>query len=250
MMHKLFAATCLGAALLAPGAQAKDLFYSIGGSWCTGVRNEKMIYISSDERTLHDGPPGYGTPVCKFVSATNFSDPLKEHTVTWNCDPTPPHEPGDKPTPKSKFYKVVEKLTPTVRRDEEGRRTEYLMRQRHGKPVELFTVCSKEGAALLAPSAQASADTLTTCEGEVVTGTNVFQKINGRLAKIPVEGRIGDCPFSITGPYKAAGDAILSACGDGEKCKVSAEVGRVAIDVAGCCELWIKRVVKAERPDK
>jgi hypothetical protein len=31
--------------------------------------------------------------------------------ITWRCNPTPPHEPEDKPTPPSKFYEITERWT-------------------------------------------------------------------------------------------------------------------------------------------
>jgi hypothetical protein len=94
-------------------------------------------------------------------------------------------------------------------------------------------------------------DSLMTCEGEVITGSAVFQKVKGQLTKLRVEGRVGDCPFSISGKYRDAGDAILSVCRESDKCKVRAFVGKVPSTVisffgmSGCCDLWIRQVIFA-----
>jgi hypothetical protein len=91
-------------------------------------------------------------------------------------------------------------------------------------------------------------DALVTCQGEVVTGSSVFQNVKGRLTKLRVEGRVGDCPFSTSGKYKSAGDTILRVCGETTRCKVLAIVGQVPGTVispsgmSGCCALWIKEV--------
>ena len=104
-------------------------------------------------------------------------------------------------------------------------------------------------------TASFASDSIVTCEGEVVTGSAVFQKVKGQLTKLRVEGRVGDCPFSTSGKYRGAGDAILSVCPEpvfGTKpdiCNVRALVGKVPGSVyshpgtSGCCDLWIKEVI-------
>jgi hypothetical protein len=47
------------------------------------------------------------------------------------------------------------------------------------------------GVALLSLTTSARADKMMVCEGGVVMGTSVFQKVNGVNTKLRVEGSIG-----------------------------------------------------------
>jgi hypothetical protein len=78
-------------------------------------------------------------------------------------------------------------------------------------------------------------DQVMVCEGTVVPGTATFQKINGIIHKIRVEGMIGKCPFTNTND---AGKQISKYClGDDGPCRVTAIVDN---------NFWIKKIIKME----
>jgi hypothetical protein len=89
---------------------------------------------------LVDGAVGE-SPVCTLKNATNRKRLLGDHVMAWRCDPYPPHEPEDKPTPPSKFYDLTERLGSFVLRDEEGGKRFLLVRDRKNKPIDLFELC-------------------------------------------------------------------------------------------------------------
>ena len=100
-------------AILIGAAAAKDMFYILPGE----------------------------APRCELLDATNKSDPLGSHIMKWLCDRSPPPEPEDRPTPKSKRYMVIEKITLFVRRDKEGGGSYSLIRETPGKEARLYGAC-------------------------------------------------------------------------------------------------------------
>lgn len=93
---------------------AKDMFYGLAARWCsTEWDNKPKEFEIIESGILLDGVPGEA-PVCKLKSASNKNEAFVEHLVTWRCDPHPAHEPEDRPTPKSNFYEVTERLVPFI----------------------------------------------------------------------------------------------------------------------------------------
>jgi len=130
-------------AILIGAAAAKDMFYILPGEWCSGVFGEQKITIIKEDGNraiMFDGLPGEA-PRCELLDATNKSDPLGSHIMKWLCDRSPPPEPEDRPTPKSKRYMVIEKITLFVRRDKEGGGSYSLIRETPGKEARLYGAC-------------------------------------------------------------------------------------------------------------
>jgi hypothetical protein len=108
------------------------------------------------------------------------------------------------------------------------------------------------GMALFATPAHAK-DRELVCEGPVMTGTATFQRVNGVVHKLRVEGLVGtNCPFTSIGRYGDVGKQILKQCSDTDLCRVTAIVGKVdgrsLVGIPGCCELWIKKVIRIDVP--
>ena len=141
-MTRLLVTTAL-ALVLTAGAQARDMFHFLDGKWCD-VHTGKSITIVEDAGAciLFDGEPGEA-PRCMLKRATNRGEPVGDHLVTWRCDPSPPHEPEDRPTPRAKFYDLTERLGIFVFPDSNANRWVLLARARPGKPIELFQGCQR-----------------------------------------------------------------------------------------------------------
>jgi hypothetical protein len=133
---------CLLLAIVFPfavsGAQAKDMFYSLEARWCDD--DGRMAFEITPDGVLFDGQPGEA-PRCVLKNATNRQMPVGEHRITWRCDPTPPHEPGDKPTPRSRLYDLTERLATFVVHDNSGERLWLLVRDRPRKEIGIYRQC-------------------------------------------------------------------------------------------------------------
>jgi hypothetical protein len=142
------AALAFGAATNA--TNAKDMFYGLAARWCsTEWDNKPKEFEIMDSGVLFDGVPGEA-PVCKLKRASERNEAFAAHIVTWQCDPSPAHEPEDRPTSKSKFYEVTERLVPFVIHDSNGDRRFFLLRDRlplGGRLVGIYEMCrNKERA--------------------------------------------------------------------------------------------------------
>jgi hypothetical protein len=124
----------MAAMLLACSAgvvNARDMFYILASRWCSTewTGNKIKEFEITDRGLLFDGIPGESS-VCTLRNATNRDEPFIEHIVTWRCDPTPSHEPGDRPTPRLKFYEMKERLVPFVIHDSNGGRRFFMIRDK------------------------------------------------------------------------------------------------------------------------
>jgi hypothetical protein len=131
VMMKLMIAAATAVFTFSPTAiNAKDMFYGLAARWCsTEWDNKPKEFEIIESGVLFDGVRGEA-PVCKLKRASEKNEAFAEHIVTWQCDPHPAHEPEDRPTPKSKFYEVTERLVPFIIRDSNGGRRFFLLRDR------------------------------------------------------------------------------------------------------------------------
>jgi hypothetical protein len=131
-------------ACTASAVSAKDMFYALAARWCSTEWNNKLEKFEITELgMLYDGVPGEA-PVCKLTSASNRNEAFGEHFVTWRCDPSPAHEPEDRPTPPSKFYEARERLVPFMVHDSNGGRRFFMLRDRlplGQTPVGIYEQC-------------------------------------------------------------------------------------------------------------
>jgi hypothetical protein len=138
------AATALifGAATNVTGA--KDMFYGLTARWCsTEWDNKPKEFEITGSGVLFDGEPGE-SPRCKLKSASDKKEAFAEHVVTWRCDPRAAHDPEGRPTPRSKYYDVTERLVPFIIHDSNGGRRFFLLRDRLApgrRPVGIYEMC-------------------------------------------------------------------------------------------------------------
>jgi hypothetical protein len=142
MMKLIIAMVALACATNA--VNAKDMFYVLAARWCSTEWTNKLEQFEITEQgVLYEGVPGEA-PVCKLKSATNRAEAFAEHFVTWSCDPSPAHEPEDRPTPPSKFYEVRERLVPFMVHDSNGGRRFFMLRDGlplGRRPVGIYEQC-------------------------------------------------------------------------------------------------------------
>jgi hypothetical protein len=140
------AAAALTFSAVTDAINAKDMFYGLAARWCsTEWDNKPKQFEITESGVLFDGVPGE-SPVCKIKSATAKNETFVEHIVTWRCDPQPAHEPEDRPTPRSKFYQLTERLVPFIVHDGDGRRRFFLLRDRlplGRRPVGIYEMCQQ-----------------------------------------------------------------------------------------------------------
>jgi hypothetical protein len=111
LLIALVSAAEMALACATGGVNAKDMFYILASRWCsTEWNNKPKEFEITRQGVLFDGVPGEA-PVCKLTGASNRNEPFDEHFVTWRCDPSPAHEPEDRPTGPSKFYEVIATAT-------------------------------------------------------------------------------------------------------------------------------------------
>jgi hypothetical protein len=132
-MNKLLiaiAAASLTCNAVTDAVNAKDMFHGLAARWCSTEWDNKPRQFEIEEPgVLYDGARGEA-PVCRLKRASDRKDAFAEHVVTWQCDPQPAHEPEDKPTPKSKYYEVTERLVPFIVHDSKGDRRFFLIRDK------------------------------------------------------------------------------------------------------------------------
>ena len=136
----------LAITLSASVADAKDMFYTLASQWCSTewTNNKPSQFTITEQGILTDGVISERPPRCMLKSATNKNAAYGEHNITWRCDPTPPHERDDKPTPLFKYYETSERLFTFLIHDSAGGRRFFMMRDKlpvGRSPVRLYEQC-------------------------------------------------------------------------------------------------------------
>ena len=127
------------AAIATAQAATPFLIKLLDGEWC---RDDGKSSFAIWGTTLHDtrnNNDEHGTyPVCELKRHDSRQSSMTkwEYKLTWYCDPTPQHEPEDKPTPRRKYFTMTEQLIAT----RDMVKGMALIPQRNGA-VEIFKRC-------------------------------------------------------------------------------------------------------------